>query len=477
MKLSIRLATLLAAAGLAPAAIISAGPATASTAGPAHAAAAPAPTAAYHATTASLAPGSRLWVRKYVAGPDRSVVTTYATAVSPDGSTVYVTGLAAKPTPYHNAQEVLTVAYHASTGATLWSAEYHGNTDFKPISYEVLASPDGNEVLVVGAIHVRAVAAYYILAYDAQTGASLWTDTVPFFNLGLAQQPAVLSPDGSQLFVLGGFSRLGSPSYYVAAYNTTTGVKNWSTYTTMPHVRYLMTSSIAVSPDGSDVFVSGPSGTVAYDASSGTQIWADHYKRLWYYIENYLAVSPDSSTVYVSSRSDRDRNDHWVTTAYSAATGATLWTKLYGTLKGSESNGPDAVAVSPDGSVLYVTGNETLGKVRDFVTIAYQAATGSVLWTSRLAGLGLPYNEPTAIAVSPDGSEVFVTGKEENSTGQYTYNDVTLAYSATQGSQLWTDTYALTTAYGPSYGPVLVVNPDGNQVYVSGFDQTVAYQP
>ena len=56
----------------------------------------------------------------------------------------------------------------------------------------------------------------------------------------------------------------------------------------------------------------------------------------------------------------------------------------------------------------------------DYATIAYDAATGADLWVNRYTA---PNSFAYSIAVSPDGSKVFATGR---SKGDY----ITVAYAA-----------------------------------------------
>ena len=71
----------------------------------------------------------------------------------------------------------------------------------------------------------------------------------------------------------------------------------------------------------------------------------------------------------------------------------------------------NAIAVSPNGVMVFVTGDsDGLSGYKDYATIAYDAATGRRLWLSRWNG---PDNGPdvaTSIGVSPDGVRVVVTG-------------------------------------------------------------------
>jgi DNA-binding beta-propeller fold protein YncE len=85
------------------------------------------------------------------------------------------------------------------------------------------------------------------------------------------------------------------------------------------------------------------------------------------------------------------------------------------------------VAVSPDGSEVFVTGTTTYNVHDRYATVAYDASSGATLWVRTFLGSG-GYSQARAVAVSPDGSTVFVSG---TSYGKATDQDyVTIAYDA-----------------------------------------------
>ena len=93
-----------------------------------------------------------------------------------------------------------------------------------------------------------------------------------------------------------------------------------------------------------------------------------------------------------------------------AVPGAKLWVRRYN----GPGNGDDvasSVAVSPGGGTVFVTGGSTgTTSFSDYLTVAYNARTGERLWTARYNGPGNSLDNARAVAVSPDGATVFVTG-------------------------------------------------------------------
>ena len=93
----------------------------------------------------------------------------------------------------------------------------------------------------------------------------------------------------------------------------------------------------------------------------------------------------------------------------------------------------NAVAVSPDGTTVFVTGQaDGMTGGTDYATLAYDAATGSMLWTAMSDGRGHGTDVAVVLAVSPDGSRLFVTGRSTGPDRKANY--ATIAYDATTGS-------------------------------------------
>lgn len=397
-------------------------------------------------------------------------------AVSPNGSTVFAAG-EDEVTP--NVLHGVVVAYNATTGAQIWQSKDTANGLFDGIA----VSPDGSAVYVTGFGKPAGGKGYQArtIAYNAATGATLWTQTVGKNGFGKSIK---VSPDGSTVYVTGN-DACGHPvnsCYLTAAYDAATGAALW----TQELPNNGQAASIAVAPDGSDVYVTGsaiPKGladdqysTVAYNATTGAAVWTASYAAAGTAYAGSVAVSPSGSAVYVTGQIQTKESDSYRTIAYSASSGARMWTQPFSV---SKHGSPSSLAVSPDSATVFVTG--TVGKgYGSYGTVAYNATTGAQLWQALYRGpAGGDAND---LAVSPDGSTVFVTGASYSatSTGQpkSQLQYATLAYDAGTGAQQWlTRTGNVTKGASSAYA--IAVSPDGSKLFVTGQDvsnlTTVAY--
>jgi len=418
--------------------------------------------------------GTELWATR-TPWPGYSDVA--GSAVSPDGSRVFVTGRIF----VSSGDRFQTVAYDAS-GAEVWIRRYRKDGPFNNGATAIGVSADGSMVFVTGFTSNDTDVDYVTIAYDAGTGTRIWKRqyTPPLTS---SDVPAALgvSPAGSTVFVTGESS--GGPTgkdYLTVAFAAATGRLLWA-------ARYNLSfrdsaRTLSVSPDSSAVFVSGYSvsdtnldiETIAYDAATGEQLWKSRYDGPRHQEDqaNAMAVSPDGSRVYLTGFSEgSNRARDIVTLAYRASSGALAWVRRYNGPADSHDNGK-AIAVSPDGSRLFVTGYRKGHQDRDAETIAYSSA-GKRLWLRDYNGPADDLDQGTAIGVSPDGKQVLVAGFRTGAFFDHDY--VTLAYRASSGDHLWEAFYDQDRATATT----LAVNPDGSAVYVSGVSgpdwATVAY--
>jgi hypothetical protein len=446
------LAALLAASGAA-----AAGPAPAASAAVSRPAG-----AAAHPRAAS---GARLWISRLPGSGGRSV------AVSPDGRTVYAAGTTDDGKLSHD--DFVTIAYNAATGRQLWTDRYNGPGRGEDTVAGAAVSPDGRTVYVAGTSDGGASGDdYAVVAYDAATGQRRWVARYngPAGGTQLAVGLAV-APSGAAVYVTGLSATPDGTAAATVTFGTADGRQRWAALYRGPAGLGATASAITAGPNGRNVFVAGQSdsdyATVAYRASTGHQIWARRYSALRNGGDETSAITagPHGSQVYVTGSSFGGRTDaDYATVAYRGATGQRIWVRRY---DGADRiDQPAAVAAGPSGQTVFVTGFSYGRRTSaDYATVAYRAASGALLWARRYNGPGNGFDRAFALAVSPDGRTLYVTG---NSTGKGTGRDVTtVAYRAATGARLWLKRYG-----GPRSGfdgaRALAVSPGGGRVFVTG---------
>ena len=144
-------------------------------------------------------------------------------------------------------------------------------------------------------------------------------------------------------------------------------------------------------------------------------------------------MSPDNATVVVTGGSTGTGGAYdteWATIAYNASTGAARWTKRYGVVGEGDTaeNVPAGVVMNPRGGTVYITGAIAQFKEEGYYgTAAYSLSTGARKWAKSYDDGGGPSSAATALAISPDGHTLYVTGHSESDTS---VDIATIAYRA-----------------------------------------------
>ena len=439
------------------------------------------------AAGASAAPGTQLWVSRYN-GPGRGEDEATAVATSPDGQTVFVTG-SSLGAGASGTSQYATVAYQAGTGAQRWVRRYDnpGGTVDRAVS--VAVSPGGGQVFVTGSSSGAGSGGIATVAYSA-SGAFQWATRFQG-SQGEDVSSMAVSPDGKTVFITGNMFGNGSGSesdYLTVAYRAATGAQLWVRRYSGHRGGYDAAASVAISPSGRTVFVTGTSArgtgtsildfaTVAYRAATGARLWVSRYNGPSNGLDDAVSVAagPGGRTVFVTGDSAHGTgasNPDYATVAYRAATGARLWVRRYNG-PANRYDSPAAVVPSTDGRTVFVTGSSTgVHSHQDWATVAYRTATGARLWVKRHDGPVSSEDGAASLAVSPHGNTVFVTGNSwldnpQNRTAPTEY--VTIAYRAATGARLWARHYQNFSA--DQAGAVSVAVSPAGRVFVTGTSQ------
>jgi DNA-binding beta-propeller fold protein YncE len=344
--------------------------------------------------------------------------------VDPAGGRLYVVGPGLR-------------AYSARTGHLLWTAG----------GVRLLAVASGGD-------RVYSTGPAGLAGYDAVSGEIVWApDEAVYSGAGLA-----LAPDGSLVFLL---MQTNDGWSAVATYDAASGARVWSARALPGTPR---NADIAVSPDGSVVSIAREGSLVALDATNGARLWGAQMDGAGDCLVlrrcTSVAFSPDGEAVFAAVGSDW--NCWWNTYAFDARSGAIFW---HGQISPPDPENPfsELWCGAPIGIVLSADGERAFiaGSLQDdYVTVAIDAYTGDVVWSARYDDLnswvfGSDVDRPSAIALSPDGARVYVTGS----------GDPTIAYDARTGLETWRRT-------GIAYPLAMAVHPDGGSLFITGGETT-----
>jgi DNA-binding beta-propeller fold protein YncE len=370
--------------------------------------------------------------------------------VSPEGTTVFVSGFVEA---FRDRRLVSnhfeTVAYRAATGARLWASSYQPGGWSRPVAITV--SPDGARVYVTADGIGRGQGG--IVAYDARTGRQLWASRYMPNGLAAGVSGLAVSPDGTTLYLTG---RTGSAQsqFAVIAYAAATGKQRWLRYSTGKRGD---AESVAVSPDGKTVYATGSAGssalTVAYGAA-GTLKWAARYKDPYGFAAgSQIVAGPGGGAVYVAGKA-ANKNGHFdvATFAYRAATGRRMWLdRHYALITAGLLPAPE-IAVTPGGQTVIVTVPLHGDRSLPFAIASYNASTGRTRWT-RLAPDSSGWWVQSGLVISPRGDTMFIGGNR------------TAAYSVADGAVQWTTSYSRSFPLGGLVSGIIGLSGDGTRLF------------
>ena len=240
------------------------------------------------------------------------------------------------------------------------------------------------------------------------------------------------------------------------------GVLLWSQVVSTGSFANDIATSLALSPDETDVVLTGDIAggaswtTAAYNTTTGARRW------LVTAPEGIAAldVVVDGTRVYVTGQGNVGITGFLTVVAYDRATGARRWRT---DRKASDATGAAGLRISlaPDGS-LVVAGQATRGFL-DWYTVAFET-TGAVRWEAVRDG-GLNTDEvPVGVLVLADGTTVVTGPGGPNLPGGY-IQGVTAGYDP-GGALLWEAFSAMATTWASAL-------PSGDVCASGGYDALI----
>jgi DNA-binding beta-propeller fold protein YncE len=228
----------------------------------------------------------------------------------------------------------------------------------------------------------------------------------------------------------------------------------------------------------------GPAGCVADSGAAGCGL------AIGLVGPNSVAVSPDGNNIYATSVNSSSvtifqRNQTTgALTQLPGPAGCVAKTATPGCTTATALNGPDVVAVSPDGRDVYVGaffGSAVLAFARNGSTGALTQLPGSsgcIAASNAGCASGLALNQPEGLAISGDGNNVYVAAALSAAVDVLTRNPATGALTqATDGTGCLTSTPLSGCGTGRALrgADAVTVSADDRNVYVTaGISQSIA---
>jgi prepilin-type N-terminal cleavage/methylation domain-containing protein len=312
-----------------------------------------------------------------------------------------------------------------------------------------------------------------ILTFANQYGGPNRDGADEYFDTSIDMAGSIaISPDGNYAYLAGSqnSSSAGTNYWtYLMKVRTVDGVVVWkNSYDGMTSVR-----DIALSPDGKSIYISGGSAglTVMKISSHGQFEWLKRYTATaagQADMAKAIAVSPDGSRLYVVGYIYPDGNTNYdmAVMKLNSSTGAVVWRRYLDYANANDLG--KGIVVSPDESFVYVAG--TINNGADAAVIKLidtdDISGGVISWARSYSGASTEDVHDLAI---DSGNNIYLLGGT-NSFNAYT---AFLTKIDDGGALIWTYSYGRGAVIGgvdPSWdmGYSLAVATN-NTVYITGF--------
>jgi PKD repeat protein len=305
----------------------------------------------------------------------------------------------------HGRSIASTMVRYASDGTLLWRVDF--SSGFYPSTGRLVVDAAGNAYLAWSA-----VGSGFLVQKYSPSGTLLWSQGESTGNGFAVASSLALSPDGADVAVTGSIS--GGATWITSVYNATTGIRRWQ--------------------------VAAAEGIAALD------------------------VVVDATRVYVTGQGNVGINGFLTVVAYDRATGVRLWR--------TDANPPTCCAIgeritlAPDGS-LVVAGHTATGGYFDWWIVAMNT-NGTVRWQTLRDAAVTGDELPSVVFVLADGTTV-VSGTGGPVTrdilGNSYMQGVTAGYSP-NGTLLWEGFSKLPTVWATAL-------PNGNVCATGGYDALI----
>jgi len=175
-----------------------------------------------------------------------------------------------------------------------------------------------------------------------------------------------------------------------------------------------------------------------------------------------VVFNPDGSQLYVLGNSNNNVYQYSLSTAYDISTAS--FVRSFDV--SPQDNTPQGIAFKPDGSQLYVVGRDNKNVFQYGLSTAFDISTASFV---RSFDVSLQDTSPHGLAFKPDGGQLYVAGNSNSSVFQYS---LSTAFDISTAS--FVQSFDVSPQDSTPLG--LAFKPDGSQLYVVGTSNRNVFQ-
>ena len=232
--------------------------------------------------------------------------------------------------------------------------------------------------------------------------------------------------------------------------------------------------SLAFSADGTKMFIGGLNSdrVFEYSISEPFDISTAAYTGNFISVgaqdnsPTGLSFSPDGTKMYVSGYANLRVYQYTLATAFSISSAS--YDNVSFAFGQADAVYTD-VRISPDGTKMYVLGQQTDNVYQYTLSTPFDVSSAS--YSNKSLFVRTQDNIPEGIALSNDGTKIFVIGRINDRVNQY---DMSVPYDLSTAVLSATSFPMGVIAESSPTG--IAFNPDGNKMYIVGFDTDAVYQ-
>jgi uncharacterized delta-60 repeat protein len=364
------------------------------------------------------------------------------------------------------------VLKYSNAGVQAWQYVYSGTGDNTDISNDMTVDGSGNVIVAGCAVNIATDRNMRVLKLS-NAGDTLWTrEYSGTYSASTDEAMAVTTDAAGYIYITGHTVNNTTSSDYTTIKYTPAGDTLWTRAYNFIGASD-RANDIAVDASG-NVYVTGrsdsdPSAIINYDIATikynanGILQWTARFdgaaKQSDYGTSITIGVS---GRIYVSGRTNNGNDDDAITIAYDPATGTSLWSKIYDGMQGDDR--ASQMVLDPNENV-YISGRTSNGNDFDFLTISY-SASGVQRWVNTYNGKGSGDDRAMAMVLDR-ANNIIVSGEsdEDPSSLMINFDYATIKYGSL-GDKKWETIFH--TSYNGNDTPSAMAVDDSSNIYITG---------